>query len=261
MNVMRRYVSTRHGEIHLKEAGEGEAVLLLHSVGCSSYEWEYVIDGLAAAGRRVIAWDMPGHGDSDPLTRHHSIDDFADAAIALLDALVIEHAHVVGESIGGHICASLGARYGWRTRSLVFCETGLMPAEEWDRNWERVDQGFGAVNQTFDEIRPRFRDLTEDFHRRWNIDRNKAGAKAMVSAMRAIRDFDLAAALPKIEAPSLLLWGGKNVFVSNGSSKAFAALLPEAREVILPDSGHFPMIDEPEAFVGTLNHFFAGVAD
>jgi pimeloyl-ACP methyl ester carboxylesterase len=260
MNVSRHHVSTRHGEVHVKEAGEGEAVLLLHSVGCSSYEWEYVIDGLATAGRRVIAWDMPGHGDSDPLARHYSIDDFADSVVALLDALEVEKAHVVGESIGGHICASLGVRYPWRLLSLVFCETGLMPAEEWDRNWERVDQGFGIISQSFEEVRPRFRELTEDFHRRWNIDRNKAGAKAMVSAMRAIRDFDLAAALPKIEAPALLLWGDKNVFVANGSSKAFAALLPSAREVILPDSGHFPMVDQPAAFVAVVNEFLAGLS-
>lgn len=75
------FVDTPFGRLHGLETGSGEPLLLLHSVGCSAWEFEPVL-GLLGRNHRVLAWDMPGHGDSAPLTRPLDIGDYAEAAIA-----------------------------------------------------------------------------------------------------------------------------------------------------------------------------------
>ena len=64
MHASDRFAETRMGRIHYLEAGEGPVLMLMHSNGASAYEYEFVIDELAKR-YRVIAWDMPGQGDSD----------------------------------------------------------------------------------------------------------------------------------------------------------------------------------------------------
>src|SRR3954463_7618942 len=91
------FAKTRnHGRIHYREAGSGEPLILMHTNGGSAYQHDPLAPLLG--GRfRVISWTMPGHGDSDPLPRFYSIDDFADAVAEFMDALGIKRAHIGGE--------------------------------------------------------------------------------------------------------------------------------------------------------------------
>ncbi len=103
----------RHGRLHFLETGSGEALILIPCNGGSAYEYERVLP-LLAPHFRVIAWDIPGHGDSDPID-FYSIEDFADAVAATLDALKIKAAHVGGCSVGGSITSAFASRYPTRT--------------------------------------------------------------------------------------------------------------------------------------------------
>ncbi|MGZ0248029.1 MAG: alpha/beta fold hydrolase, partial [Alphaproteobacteria bacterium] len=100
------FINTGHGRIHYLEQGSGPSVILLHSNGGSAYEYEEMFDQLAKT-HRVLAWDMPGHGDSEPITLHYSVEMYADAVVAFMDALDIESASVLGSSIGGAICVAM----------------------------------------------------------------------------------------------------------------------------------------------------------
>ena len=64
-----------HGRMHYLEAGSGTPLVLIHTNGGSAHQYAGVMPALARQFR-VIAWDMPGHGDSDPVTRHYSIADY-----------------------------------------------------------------------------------------------------------------------------------------------------------------------------------------
>jgi pimeloyl-ACP methyl ester carboxylesterase len=242
-------VSTEFGRIHVVEKGAGDPLILLHSNGCSAHEYRAVMDGLAAS-RRVIAWDMPSHGDSCRPSRFLSIGDFADAVIALMDGLGIERASVSGSSVGGTICVDLGARYASRMETIVLVETPLRSEAEWKENWGSVDVSFGATNQPFERVAPRFRKVTPEFLERWNIDRNKAGAKSMVDTMWALREYDVLAALPRIGCRVAAVYGDRGPMA--GMLDRLHARLPNAPVTVLPNCGHFPMVDDPEAFVRTL---------
>jgi pyruvate dehydrogenase E2 component (dihydrolipoamide acetyltransferase) len=105
-----RYV--RYGE------GDGETVVLLHGFGGDLLTWLFIAEPLAR-GRVVYAVDLPGHGGSSKDVGDGTVDAFAAVLGAFLDALGIEHAHLVGHSLGGAIAVTYASARPERVRSLV----------------------------------------------------------------------------------------------------------------------------------------------
>lgn len=103
------------------DGGEPPTALFLHGWGCSAYAWQRVLRPVADAGVRAVAVDLPGHGWSDkPLDRRrYTLDAFADATVAALDALALPRALVVGHSMGGAIAVHAASRAPDRVAGLV----------------------------------------------------------------------------------------------------------------------------------------------
>jgi 3-oxoadipate enol-lactonase len=246
------FAQTRYGRIHYVEAGVGAPILLTHSGGSSLYEFDLNFKRLARMGR-VIAWDLPGHGDSAPFTADLSVEDYTAAAIALLDALSIERAHFVGASIGGFMAMELGASHPERVDKLVIVDTQLRTKQWWVQNWAMVEGMFCEVAQPYVAVAPRFKALSPEVYRRWNIDRAKAGARSMMGVVWAAREFDAMGQAAKVKRPVMTMLGG--VGPSLDCADDFCRLLPHGRLEIVAGCGHFPMIDEPEIFVDLLADF------
>ncbi|MQA87539.1 MAG: alpha/beta fold hydrolase [Streptosporangiales bacterium] len=248
------FVATSFGRIHYVRSGHGEPLLLLHSNGNSVYEFEDVIPRLEDA-YDTIAWDMPGQGDSDPAVRHLTIDDYAGCVVEVMDGLGIDDAFVAGTSIGGFVCASLATRHAARMKAVALIETMFRSESEWAENWGMVEANFGLPTQSIEKVQARINRVTPEFLERWNIDRNKAGAWSMMSVMWAIREYDIGSAARRISIPALLMFGTKGPTIA--TMDQFRAAVPQAEVAVLPDTGHFPMIDQPGDFVAELRKFFS----
>jgi pimeloyl-ACP methyl ester carboxylesterase len=248
-----RFVSVHcHGRQHYKEGGSGEPLILIHTNGASAWQYAEVFP-LLLTGMRVIAWDMPGHGDSDPIQRHYSVEDYADALNGFMEALGIISAHVCGCSIGGSICVAFASRYPHRTRSTVIVETPFRTDAEWAANWMHVESNFGLPTQTAQQMAERVAKVDDNRLARWNIDRNKAGARTMVDVMWAIRGFDVGSAAKAITRPAMILYGRRGPTIAG--QEQFKQAAPNIPITVLEGSGHFPMLDEPAAFAEILRSF------
>jgi 3-oxoadipate enol-lactonase len=237
------FVETRHGRIHYLERGQGRPLILLHSNGNSAHQFAEMLEILGHR-YRVVAWDQPGQGDSDRIVRHFSVEDYADAVVSLMDALGIDKASVLGTSIGGMVCVDLGARHAKRIDRLFITEAPARSEQEWAKDWLRTETNWSQPTQAMDQIAPRFRNATPDLLRRWNIDRNKAGAWCLVDVMWALRLYDSASAIPRISCKTMAIFG------ENNNAKAHAHLfekgVPGIVMKMMKDCGHFPMTDDPE---------------
>jgi pimeloyl-ACP methyl ester carboxylesterase len=241
-----KFTHTSFGRIHYLEAGSGEPLILLHSNGGSAYEYEHVIEPLSK-NFRVLAWDMPGQGDSDPLLKHASVEDYARAVIEMMDSRSIKQAYVLGASIGGAICVALGAHYPERMKRVLITECPFRSPQEWAGNWANTEANYCPVTQAVEKLIPRLRHVTPELHARWNIDRSKAGSKTCLSVMWALREYDIGADLLKVRADQVLIFGDRSPTV--GKLKAFEAVLTNPSIHVIKDCGHFPMLDDPEKFV------------
>lgn len=251
------FVQTTKGRIHHAVAGEGQPLVLLHSNGCSLHEFHSVIEPLARK-YRVYALDLPGQGDSDPLDRHYTYDMYADAIVAWMDAMEIPRAHVAGSSIGGVVCLALGQRHAQRLLSLILVETPIRSGEAWAKRWFQVESNFALPIQSFEAVAPRLRGLTPEFHKRWNIDRSKAGSHTMMDAMWAVREYDALGALARLTVPTYAILGSVGP-VGDGLAP-LQAKIGDARIAVMQNCGHFPMLEEPQEFVERLSGFVDQVA-
>jgi pimeloyl-ACP methyl ester carboxylesterase len=247
------FAKTRsHGRIHYRELGTGEPLILMHTNGGSAYQHD-VVAPLLAKQFRMISWTMPGHGDSDPLSRHYSIEDYAAALAEFMDALDLSQAHVGGSSVGGSITAAFASRYGDRTTSAMLIETPARTPQEWAANWGHTEANFGLPVQNEGQVKERVAKVDAALLQRWNIDRSKAGAKTMVGVMWAIREFDVRTAASKITRPAVILYGRRGPTI--GAQDRFKQSAPKLPIRYFESSGHFPMYDEPEQFSKAVTGF------
>lgn len=101
------------------EAGSGPALVLLHGIGSAARSWAHQLAGLADEFR-VIAWDAPGYGGSTPVAPERpNASDYAAALARLLDALEVEHLHLVGHSLGTVTALRFALQHPERVRSLT----------------------------------------------------------------------------------------------------------------------------------------------
>jgi 3-oxoadipate enol-lactonase len=245
-------VTRRFGRLHFKAGGAGTPLLLAPSNGCSCYEYQQVWDALSDR-YRFIAWDLPGQGDSDPLTRHLSIDEYADAIAETLDCLGIERAHIGGNSIGVPLAHSFARRHPHRALSAIFIDGMFQNGDAWLPNWPLVEKVFTQIVQSKEDIAPRFNiEITPELLTRWNIDRVKAG-RNMMYALWAYREYNMVSLTQGITLPALILFGEKGPCMH--CLDAFASALPQAKVTVLKNCGHFPMLDDPKGFVRAITEF------
>ena len=124
----RRYVDTRWGQVHLREAGEGHAIVLLHESPLSSRVYEDVLP-LLAARARAVAFDTPGYGMSDPPPSECEIPDYATTLLEAVSALGIERFAAVGVHTGASLALQLAVQAPERVTHVVFSGLPLLEPE------------------------------------------------------------------------------------------------------------------------------------
>ncbi|MFL6235088.1 MAG: alpha/beta fold hydrolase [Thermoanaerobaculia bacterium] len=248
--------------VHAEQAGSGEPVVLLHGFGASAYSWRKVIPALAE-GHRVVAIDLNGFGYTQRPRSRESYTREGQAKLVLdtMDALGIARAHVVGHSYGGGITLYLAARHPERFRSMVLVDSSA-PTYANDRRSRAaalrpLDILFvrtvalrpGAVRKAL------LRSFWDDSKVTPELVRAYSGRVAVEGVGDAF--YGLTAPVPPgppveletIEVPTLVVWGAHDELISPESGRRAAARLPHSEFVLLEDSGHLPMEEQPEALL------------
>ena len=227
--------SFRNGDVEIAflDEGEGEPIVLIHGFA-SSKEVNWVQPGWIATltkdGRRVIALDNRGHGQSaklyDPTEYHTS--RMAEDVRALLDHLDISRADVMGYSMGARITAYLARDYADRVRSAILGGLGLALIE-----------GAGLPERIADALEaPDIADVTEEQARLFRAfaDQTKSDRRALAACIRGSRQTLTREQAASIRVPMLIAVGTKDTIA--GSADALAALIPGARAVSIPERDH-----------------------
>ena len=268
-------VRTAAGELSVNEAGSGPPVLLLHGLGATKVSLLPTVAALADR-HRAIAVDLPGFGDSvKPILGAYDAPFFADAMVALLDALEIERADVIGNSMGGRVAIELGLRYPERVGRLGL----LAPSLAWlrGRPWAPL---LKLVAPQLGLVQPAPRPLVEAIVRhvvpgsdqQWTaagIDeflRSFLTARGRAAFYAAARNIYLEepygprglwTRLPDLRAPSLFVWGRQDHIVPIGFANHVREVLPAAEHLEL-DCGHVPQLEAPAQTHEALLRFLAG---
>jgi pimeloyl-ACP methyl ester carboxylesterase len=219
-------------------------VLLTHGYSSTSEMWRPNLDAFQA-GRRVITWDIRGHGRSDsPEDQALYSSELSVADMdAILEATGTQKAVVGGLSLGGYLSLAFHLRYPERVVALMLFDTGPgfkrdEPREAWNRTAEGTAAGYETRGLDALPNRP---EVGRSTHR---------GAAGLAKAARGIlvqHDARVIESLSSITVPTLVVVGALDTpFLA--ATDYMAAKVPGAVKVVIEDAGHASNIDQPEAF-------------
>lgn len=255
-------VDTRLGKLFVETRGDGPPLLLWHSLLCDGGMWRLVRDRLAERFR-VINVDGPGHGRSALVRRRFSLEDCAEAAEAVLDALGVERAHVAGLSWGGMMAMRLALASPERVDKLALLDTSAAPEVLKKRPSYHamtvVARRFGAIAPLIDRIEPIFftkhsvrnrRDVVDPFREHLaRMDPQSLGHA--VDAVIFDRE-DLRPHLSRISAPTLVIVGAQDVATPVERAREIAEGIPGAELEVVADAAHLSVLERPEPIVKRL---------
>jgi pimeloyl-ACP methyl ester carboxylesterase len=241
-------------------ADASEAVVFVHGNPGSSRDWEDLI-GRTGAFARAVAFDMPGFGRADkPRDFEYSVPGEVRFLDAALSELGIERVHFVLHDLGGPWGIEWATQNQRRVASVVLINTGAFVDYYWHvlaRIWQRPVLGelFMATTNRF-----AFRTLTNRGQKRKlprayldgmydNFDRDTR--RAVLKHYRAESNPQpdarrQADALHPHDVPALVVWGARDPYLGLDLAGRQSQVFPSAQLVVLPDSGHWPFIDNPE---------------
>ncbi len=265
-------------ELGSSEAQQGTLPLVfVHGLSGSWPNWLEQLPVLAA-GRRVIAMDLPGFGHSPMPSWPISISAYARMLDGLLDALGVDAAALVGNSMGGFISAELAISYPQRVERLVLVSAagistydhrGALRALPLLSRAERILIAYTAwIASKSDTVarRARLREATLNVVTRHPSRLPAAlaaeqlrgsGKPGFMQALEANLDYNFRERLPEIACPTLIVWGEDDRVISARDAQVFAELIPDSRVVMYADTGHMSMLERPEAFNTLLEDFLA----
>jgi pimeloyl-ACP methyl ester carboxylesterase len=256
-------------------AGEGPPLLLLHALGESALDWQWVLPALAHTNR-VYAVDLPGFGYSSKPPVEYSPAFFERFVGRYLDALGLEQAALVGNSLGGLIALRLALSEPARVTALGLIDSaglgrevtyalrlptlpgygeiavawGKTPLGAAQRVWLRVPLLFARPERV----------PTEWITEQTRIAQLPGFTEAMVAALRAQVDLEgqreiLVDQLSNLEMPTLIIWGKRDRVFPYSQGQRAVSLLQQGSLELIPDCGHLPHIEQPDRFVAILNQF------
>ena len=239
------------------------AVLMIQGLGADKHGWD--MQRFVLAGRyRVIALDNRGAGRSDKPFGHYSLEQMADDAITVLDAVGAERAHVVGASMGGAITQIVALKYPGRVRSITLACTACRN-HPWRREllmgWaaNASERGMGAMTHEAARwvIGPRsFRRLVPAFGWLGPLAMGRT-SHAFVAQVRAILNTDEAMAdqLAELTMPAHVIVGNQDILTPRGDSEELAERLPNAELVVISGAAHGFMVEHASTFNRVLLEF------
>ncbi len=254
-------IHTNGIETHYTVEGEGPWLVFSHSLACNVSMWAPQAARLKSR-YKVLCYDTRGHGQSSAPAGEYTLEQLADDAKALLDALGIKSCHWVGLSMGGMIGQTFALEHPgiFKTMTLADTTSRYPPdaAPMWQARIKTATEG---------GMEP----ITQPTLERWFTAPFRASGNKVVSdiaqAIRstpvagfvgcchAIPKIDVTSRLREIKAPTLVIVGDQDPGTPPAMAREIHDNLPGSELVVIPSAAHLSNLEQPEAFNAALERF------
>ncbi|RYG88479.1 MAG: alpha/beta fold hydrolase, partial [Alphaproteobacteria bacterium] len=242
--------------------GHGPGLVLLHPVGLDASFWDDVAV-LLSTTHRIIAVDLPGHGDSDVPAPSPGLADLARDVAELTEVIGLPPVTVIGCSLGGMVAQAMALDRPDHVAALVLANT----------SHDRDQASRNALHQRAARARPGMSAIIDETLERWFDEGFRSAYPERVSMMRAkleradsvvhawmwqaIADLDHGDRLRTVTQPSLVVSGTNDRSVPAAATAALAAVLPFATRAEVQGAGHLTPFERPQEFADIVRIFLA----
>ena len=242
--------------IHFVAGGSGQPIVLLHGWGGQIASFG-PIPGFLAEKFHVVVVDLPGFGESPVPTRPWDTQDYGDCVAGLVARLGIGPVTLIGHSHGGRTAIALTASHPPIVRKLILVDSaGILPRRG-PHYYTRVYSIKLARKILLLPWLRRYRDsiMQRVYRSIGSADYNAATDPILRATLVKVVNDDLRPLLPKIGAPTLLIWGTLDEETPIADGRLMERLIPDAGLVEFVGAGHFSYLDQPEQFCRIVTHF------
>jgi pimeloyl-ACP methyl ester carboxylesterase len=273
--LTRHLTRVRGVHLHWVEAGRGRPTILLHGVCDSHRAWRKVVPTLSRS-RRLLMPDLPGHGLSDRPDAPYTVDWYGWMVGAWIDALGLRSFDLVGHSYGGGVAQMLLLTHAGRMDRLALVGSGGLGHEVsfalrlWSalRSAERLAQPLVArgTRVALASLLPGSDPEDVDFMSWMNAmpGTGRALSRTVQAAIdwkgQKLQLFDRAAELPRLLPRMALFWGNRDPIIPVEHAKALVLRAENVSLTEFEGCGHWPQLEQPEAFAVALGAFLGDPA-
>jgi pimeloyl-ACP methyl ester carboxylesterase len=257
--------------VDIGEQGEHRPIVFIHGL---SGQWQNWLENIPrfAQQRRVVAMDLPGFGMSDMPNDKISIELYGNFVAEMCERLKLAPAVLVGNSMGGFVAAEVAIRVPDVVERLMLLSSAGVSQIDIARRPLMAAAKVAGLLATANVAQKRWV-ARRRVLRHWIMSlicRHPSGIKAdamfeglmkgadkpgFESALRGTVEYDFRDRIPQIGAPTLVVWGEKDMIIPVKDADVFVSMIEGARKVVMKDTGHVPMFERPTTFNDVLEEF------
>jgi pimeloyl-ACP methyl ester carboxylesterase len=270
-NKHSKFIEINGMQVHYRDEGQGFPIVLIHGTASSLHTWN---DWATALKKdyRIIRMDLPAFGLTGPnKNADYSIKSYTHFLHQFLMNIYVDKFHLAGNSLGGNIAWNYAAAYPEEIEKLILVDASGLPTNKPPPAIFKMAK-MPVLSSLFLYVTPKFfvkknmeevyvddSKLTDDLVTRYHKMALRTGNRqAFID--RAKIDFSLGLKenlekLKSIKTPTLLIWGAQDSWIPLDNGKRMDHLLPNSKLVVLENSGHLPMEENPAESLAFLNAF------
>jgi pimeloyl-ACP methyl ester carboxylesterase len=254
-------VSANGVEVAYERVWQGPPLVLVHEAGGDGRLWQPQLAKLADEFT-VVAWDEPGAGRSSGLPGHFGLADYAHCLAAVIEALELGPAYVVGISWGGTVVLELYRHHPALVAKLNLADTyagwkGSLAEPEVRARVAGVRQMLAAPPAEFEVALPGLfaGDPPPEFVPLLEAVARDVRPESLATQLSVMAEADQRDLLPRIAIPTLLIWGEQDARSPLDVARQFERSIPDARLVVIPGCGHISNLERPHEFNEAISAF------
>lgn len=253
-------------EIHYEIEGNGPWLTMSHSLACNLHMWDPQMAALTKSFK-VLRFDTRGHGQSSAPAGEYTLEQLADDAKGLLDALKIKQTHWVGLSMGGMIAQAFALKYPGVFQSMVLADTTSRRPPNAAQMWaERIQTAQTKGMEPLVEstlarwFTEPYRNSRKDVMQRIGNDIRNTPVAGFAGCCHAISKVDYLDRLKEIKVPVLVMVGEHDHGTPPEAARVIQQNLAGSELKILPSAAHLSNIEQADEFNKAVTGFLARVA-
>ncbi len=232
---------------------EGKPVILLHGWGCTG-ETLASVARILEPGMHVFAIDLPGHGSTPEPPEVWGVEAYTQLVEKFVEAQGLTDVSLIGHSFGGRISILMSSRRN--VRKVVLVDAAGIKNENPKKNLKQ--RVFKQIKKLAPVIlgKKTGNKVVDHYRYKWSSADWKAASPMMRNILSRCVNEDLKSEMPKIKAPTLLVWGENDTATPLSDAKTMEKLIPDAGLVAFPGCGHYSFLDNPIGFKAVIKEFF-----
>ena len=253
------FISIDGINVHYRDVGKGEAILLIHGTGASLHTWEKWID-ILSPGYRVISFDLPGFGLTGPDPNHnYQISRYTAILDSLMIKLKVDSFHIAGNSLGGLVAWRYTTQFPQKILTLNLIDAAGLPQPGKKPPFIFQLAKLPVLSTLMQKVTPKsiiensmldvYKNdqlVTEKLiDRYFELSLREGNRTAFVKRMSQLNEKLDISDLKKITAPVLIQWGKDDRWIPLAKGYEFKKFIPKA-ELKIYNSGHVPMEENPK---------------